>query len=59
MRLRNKWQFLNTGGNPTPEDWHSAWSESIGTQYDVTDRFRVRLGYYHHEKVISNANFQS
>jgi long-chain fatty acid transport protein len=49
--------FLNLGGNPTPQNWHSAWSESIGTQYDVTDRFRVRLGYYHHGRVISNTNF--
>jgi long-chain fatty acid transport protein len=44
-------------GTPTPEDWHSAWSESIGTQYDVTDHFRVRLGYYHHEGVIPDATF--
>jgi len=44
-------------GTPIPEDWHSAWSESIGTQYAVTDSFRVRLGYYHHERVISDADF--
>jgi len=49
-------QFLNTG-NPRPENWHSAWSESIGTQYAVTDRFRVRLGYYHHGRVVSGADF--
>jgi long-chain fatty acid transport protein len=47
--------FLNTG-NPTPENWHSAWSESIGTQYAVNDHFRVRLGYFHHGRVIANAN---
>jgi long-chain fatty acid transport protein len=49
--------FLGLGVNPTPADWHSAWSESIGTEYSVTDRFRVRLGYYHHEGVIPDATF--
>jgi len=49
--------FLGLGVNPTPANWHSAWSESIGTQYAVTDRFRVRLGYYHHEGVIPDATF--
>ena len=49
--------FLGLGTNPTPADWHSAWSESIGAQYAVTDRFRVRLGYYHHEGVIPDATF--
>lgn len=48
--------FLNIG-NPTPENWHSAWSESVGTQYAVTDQFRVRAGYYHHRTPISSANF--
>ncbi len=48
--------FLNTG-NPRPENWHSAWSEAIGTQYDVNDNFRVRLGYYHKERAVPNANF--
>ena len=43
--------------NHVPQNWHSAWSESVGTQYDVTDRFRVRLGYYHHGRVIPNATF--
>ncbi len=52
----NRLAFLSTG-NPRPENWHSAWSESIGTQYAVTDRFRVRLGYYHHGRVIANADF--
>ncbi len=44
-------------GTPIPENWHSVWSESIGTQYAVTDRFRVRLGYYHIESPISDADF--
>jgi long-chain fatty acid transport protein len=49
--------FLNSGGNPTAENWHSAWSESVGAQYEVTDHFRVRLGYYHHQTPIPSANF--
>ncbi|MDE2008772.1 MAG: outer membrane protein transport protein [Candidatus Omnitrophica bacterium] len=62
-----KYQTININGSatlntlgfaaPTPADWHSAWSESIGTQYNVNDRFRVRLGYYHHEMVIPDATF--
>ncbi len=61
-----KYQTLNTSSSvlqglgfnaPVAADWRSAWSESIGTQYDVTDRFRVRLGYYHHEEVIPDATF--
>jgi len=49
--------LLGGSPNPNPADWHSAWSESIGAQYDLTDRFRVRLGYYHHQRVIPNATF--
>jgi long-chain fatty acid transport protein len=44
-------------GAPTPENWHSVWTESIGAQYDFTNRFRVRLGYYHVESPVSNADF--
>ena len=60
-----KYQTINLNSDSTPglqafgastsADWRSAWSESIGTQYDVTDRFRVRLGYYHHEMVVPDA----
>jgi len=50
--------FINAGGGTvTPENWHSALSESIGTQYDLTDSFRVRVGYYHHRTPISSVNF--
>jgi long-chain fatty acid transport protein len=49
--------FLTAGGSSTAENWHSAWSESIGTQYSVTDALRLRLGYYHHGRVVSDANF--
>ncbi len=49
--------FLGLGTNPTPQNWHSAWSESIGAQYALTDRFRVSVGYYHPGRVIAKANF--
>ena len=49
--------FLGLSANPTPQNWHSVWSESIGTQYAVTDRFRVRLGYYHHQSPIPSNTF--
>jgi long-chain fatty acid transport protein len=45
--------------NRIPEDWHSEWSESLGAQYAVTDRFRLRLGYYHGggATVVPDADF--
>lgn len=42
---------LNTG-NPAPRDWHSVWSQSIGAEYAVNDRLRLRGGYYHHTSPI-------
>lgn len=48
--------YLSSGLN-TPDDWHSAFSESIGTQYDLTNKFRIRAGYYHHGKVVPDATF--
>jgi len=43
--------------NHIPQNWHSTWTESIGAQYDATNRFRVRAGYYHIESPISGPNF--
>jgi len=37
--------------SPVHYNWHDAWSESIGTEYKLTDKFRVRAGYYHHTSV--------
>jgi long-chain fatty acid transport protein len=50
--------FLNTG-NPTPRNWHSAFSEAIGAEYGVSERLRLRAGYYHHAHVIPQGTFQS
>jgi long-chain fatty acid transport protein len=46
-----------TASDPISTRWHSAWSESIGTEYEVTDRFRVRAGYFHQEKVEPDTTF--
>ena len=42
-------------GNPQARDWTSVWSESVGVQYAVTDKFRVRAGYEHHQTPIPEA----
>ena len=42
---------------PVSENWHSSWTESIGTQYAFTNRFRGRLGYYHIGSPIPDATF--
>jgi long-chain fatty acid transport protein len=36
-------------------DWTAVWSESLGVQYAVTDKFRVRAGYEHHQTPIPEA----
>ena len=44
---------IQTG--PQSRDWRSVWSESLGVQYAVTDKFRVRTGYAHHQTPIPEA----
>ncbi len=39
-------------GNPQQRSWKSVWSESMGVQYALTDRFRIRAGYAHHQTPI-------
>ena len=39
-------------GNPQQRSWKSVWAESLGAQYSVTDQFRVRLGYSHHQSPV-------
>ena len=45
--------------NPQPRDWHSVLSESLGAQYAVNDRLRLRLGYVHHQTPIGNDTFDT
>ena len=53
-------QAQNLGsGVPQARDWSSVWSEAIGAQYAVTDKFRVRTGFQHHQSPIPQANFDT
>ncbi len=46
-------------GNPAPLDWKSAFSLALGTEYKLSDRFRLRGGYYHHTSPIPGVNFSA
>jgi len=46
-------------GNPQARDWTSVWSESLGVQYSVNDRLRLRTGYEHHQTPISKGTFDT
>ncbi len=45
-------------GNPVARDWQSVISAAVGAQYDVSDRFRVRGGYYHHQSPVPGDNWE-
>ncbi|MBF0511415.1 MAG: transporter [Candidatus Omnitrophica bacterium] len=40
-------------------EWHAVWSESIGAQYAVTDKFRVRAGYEHHKSPVPECTYDT
>ena len=46
-------------GNPQQRNWTSVWSESVGVQYAVTDKFRIRTGYEHHQTPIPENTFDT
>ncbi len=46
-------------GNPQQRSWKSVWSESLGVQYAVTDKFRVRTGYAHHQTPVPKGTFDT
>jgi len=46
-------------GNPQQRSWKSVWSESLGAQYALTDRFRIRAGYAHHQTPIPKATIDT
>jgi long-chain fatty acid transport protein len=46
-------------GNPQTRDWASVWSESLGIQYAVTDKFRLRTGYEHHQTPVPGIDFDT
>jgi len=46
--------------DPTqPRDWTSVWSESFGAEYAITDKFRIRGGYSHHQSPIPKATIDT
>ena len=50
--------ILNNG-NPVARDWRDVWSQAIGAEYAMTDCFRLRGGYFHHQTPIPEPNFQN
>lgn len=48
--------FLDAG-NPSPLDWRDALSFALGGEYKLSDRLRLRAGYYHHQTPIPAANW--
>ncbi|MBF0485869.1 MAG: transporter [Candidatus Omnitrophica bacterium] len=53
-----KLTFLNLG-NPANRDWHSAWALSLGGEYKVDDRLRLRSGYFYHQSPIPEATWDT
>ncbi len=45
-------------GNPVSRDWHSSWSAALGTQYDLSEKTRLRTGYYYHQSPIPNDTWE-
>ncbi|MCX5693250.1 MAG: OmpP1/FadL family transporter [Candidatus Omnitrophica bacterium] len=46
-------------GNPTPKNWHSAFSCGLGAEYKVNDKWKLRGGYFYHQSPIAGANFET
>ena len=46
-----------TTGNPKPKDWHSVMAYATGVEYSMTDRFRLRGGFYYHQNPVPAANW--
>ena len=44
-------------GNPIPRDWRSALAFSLGTEYKMSDCFRLRGGFYHHQSPIPESTW--
>ncbi len=50
--------FLNNG-NPANRDWRSSVSLGLGTEYALSDRLRLRGGYYFHQSPIPQDTFDA
>jgi len=53
------YQNLLSSGAVQSRDWRSVWSESLGVQYAVTDKLRLRTGYEHHQTPVPEATFDT
>jgi len=45
--------------NPQQRSWRSVWSESLGTEYGITDTFRIRGGYDHHQSPVPKNTYDT
>jgi long-chain fatty acid transport protein len=50
--------FLNIG-NPANRDWHSSISFGLGTEYALSERLRLRTGYFFHQSPIPQDTFDA
>jgi len=48
--------FLNNG-NPANRDWRSSIAFGLGSEYDMSDRLRLRGGYFYHQTPIVQDTF--
>jgi len=44
-------------GNPASKDWHSVIATALGAEYKLTDRLRLRGGFYYHQNPVPAANW--
>jgi long-chain fatty acid transport protein len=44
-------------GNPAPKDWTSVIATAIGAEYAVSDRLRLRGGFYYHQNPVPAATW--
>lgn len=52
-------KVVSIGGVETfKRDWKDVFSFAIGTQYDLTSRFRLRTGYYYHDSPVPDSTWE-
>jgi long-chain fatty acid transport protein len=49
-------QILNDG-NPAAKDWDAVIATALGVEYMMTDRFRLRGGFYYHQNPVPAATW--
>lgn len=53
----NRLAILNTG-NPQPRNWNDVFSCAIGTQYTLTDRWKLRGGFMYMDSPVPNKTYE-